>query len=169
MKHFSLLLVLLLLMSSFASAKDNIYTVKGTNVSVYMKGAEKPVKVLHITDSHISGEMPADPQHAAYAKRMHNAYPMVKHFQTGEMVSPKVMFKELMELAVSEKADLIALTGDIVNYPGESGVEFVMNEVKKTGIPFIYTAGNHDWHYEVMPGDAISQNREWTDKSLKPL
>ena len=170
MKHFLPFFILFLSIFSFVSARDNIYTVKGkTNVSIYMKGIEKPMKVLQITDSHISGEMPSDPQLAAYSKRMHNAYPMVKHFQSGEMVSPKDMFKELMKLAVDEKVDLIVLTGDIVNYPGESGIEFVLNEIKKTSIPFIYTAGNHDWHYEGMPGNAMAQNREWTNKSLKPL
>ena len=39
----------------------------------------------------------------------------------------------------------------------------------KTGIPYYYTSGNHDWHYEGMEGSSRSLRETWVEKRLKPM
>jgi len=39
----------------------------------------------------------------------------------------------------------------------------------KTGIPWLYISGNHDWHYEGMDGSPDSLRIAWIEKSLLPL
>lgn len=139
------------------------------NTTIKVETLKKPLKVLQISDTHISLNSEADKKFDEYRLRMGRAYQSVKHYKTGEPTTPADCFKELMQLALKEKVDLIALSGDMVNYPSETDVTFVLNEVKATGIPHIYVAGNHDWHYEGMKGTANVLRDEWCKKILKPL
>ena len=41
--------------------------------------------------------------------------------------------------------------------------------MKETGIPYIFTAGNHDWHYEGMEGDLETLRDAWIEKRLLPF
>ncbi|MPT01268.1 MAG: hypothetical protein E2581_22630 [Pseudomonas sp.] len=59
--------------------------------------------------------------------------------------------------------------GDIFSYPSEAAIEWVQAKVVETGLPYVYIAGNHDWHYEGMPGNAVDLRREWSEMRLKPL
>jgi hypothetical protein len=44
-----------------------------------------------------------------------------------------------------------------------------MDELQKVGIPYLFTAGNHDWHYEGMPGSSDYLRETWIKKRLTPL
>ncbi len=63
----------------------------------------------------------------------------------------------------------MALLGDLFNFPSEAAVEWFMDVMNNSGVPFYYTAGNHDWHYEGMPGSSKDLRRTWTEKRLLPL
>ena len=134
-----------------------------------MEGLEKPFKVLHVADSHISCDDERDLKYKKYSARMNEAYKTTTHFQTGEKTDPVSTFHDSMLLAQKERVALIALTGDIVNYPSESSIEYVSNELRNTGIQTIYTAGNHDWHYEGLDGSIEKLREEWRNRRLKCL
>ena len=74
-----------------------------------------------------------------------------------------------MAYAKEVNADVITLIGDIFSFPSEAAIEWVQSKLKKTGIPYIYTAGNHDWHYEGMEGTMESLRDTWIEKRLLPL
>ena len=61
------------------------------------------------------------------------------------------------------------MVGDIFSFPSEAAIEWVQSKLNDTGIPYIYTAGNHDWHYEGMEGTLESLRDTWVEKRLKPL
>ncbi|MBR1836911.1 MAG: metallophosphoesterase [Kiritimatiellae bacterium] len=82
--------------------------------------------------------------------------------------NPKA-FSATLEKAKSDNADLLALAGDIVSFPTLANVEFVSGELKKSGLDWMYTAGNHDWHFEGDAGSDVEQRAEWTKKRLKPF
>ena len=44
-----------------------------------------------------------------------------------------------------------------------------MSKLKDTNIPYIYIAGNHDWHYEGIEGTLESLRDKWIEKRLLPL
>lgn len=66
-------------------------------------------------------------------------------------------------------SDAIILLGDIISFPSEKGIETLSGMIKDSPIPVYYTAGNHDWHYEGMPGSDKTQRQEWIDRRLLPL
>lgn len=100
---------------------------------------------------------------------MDNAYKMEKHYKTGEKTTSSEMFLNVLEVAKKERADLIVLTGDIVNNPSQSSIGFIYDALESTGTPYIYIAGNHDWHYEGMPGSSESLRQTWIDRRLLPF
>lgn len=130
---------------------------------------EQPLTVLQITDSHISCDNENDSPYEQYSLRMKNAYPIHKHWKTKEPVLPLDGFKAMMGLAQEAKADLIVLTGDITNYPSETAIDALKAILQQTGIPYLYTPGNHDWHYEGMTGSADRLRDEWSKKRLQKL
>ena len=53
----------------------------------------------------------------------------------------------MMIAARSQELDLIALTGDIVDFPSQANVDAVLAGVETAGVQTLYTAGNHDWMF----------------------
>lgn len=100
---------------------------------------------------------------------MGNAYKINKHFETGEDITCVQSFEQTLQRAKEQKADFLALTGDIFSYPSEAAVEWVSQKLKETNIPFGYVAGNHDWHYEGMPGSSSQLRKTWANERLKPM
>ena len=136
---------------------------------IQLTGISKPIHILQISDSHISCDDETDAKYQEFSSRMNDAYSSVKHFGTHETVTPLKCFEEIMKKAGNEELDLIALTGDIINYPSSTAVEAVLKIVKETNIPYLYTSGNHDWHYEGMQGSSDFLRQEWIEKRLKPF
>lgn len=101
-----------------------------------------------------------------YKARMEKAYNVTKHYKTGAETNPEKSFEDVLGYAVSTKADLIVLTGDIFSFPSEAAIEWAYEKLKQTGIPFLYVAGNHDWHYEGMKGSLQELRSTWTKQRL---
>lgn len=129
----------------------------------------KPIRVLHITDAHITFAGPEDEVYAEYSSRMSAAYEKGSYYKTGAPITRTEAFTSILNESKKLKVDLIMLTGDIINYPSKHAVEFVLSELNSCGIPFLYTAGNHDWHLEGLPGSSHDLREEWREKVLKPL
>lgn len=128
------------------------------------------LKIMQITDSHISIEDEKESYLKGYAERMHNAYAKpIKHYF---LDTSKTTFKHLDDLLLKAKnrdVELLILTGDIVNFPSAASVKYVYDRLAETGIPWLYISGNHDWNYEGMPGSPDSLRITWIEKSLAPL
>jgi 3',5'-cyclic AMP phosphodiesterase CpdA len=139
------------------------------HADIFIKGLQKKTRILHLTDTHISIYDESEKRYHEYGARMDNAFLDREHYKTGEGVTSIEGFYELMALAKEQQFDLIALTGDIVNNPSKASVKFVKDEVEKTGIPSVYVAGNHDWHYEGMEGSADELRQTWINNGLAPF
>jgi len=137
---------------------------------IQMDGLRKSFVVLHITDAHISVLDKSEGKYHQYSARMDNVcFKKREHYRTKKMTTTAEHFLELMASVRSRNVDLVALTGDIVNNPSKSSVRFVSRAIKDAGIPSLYIAGNHDWHYEGMAGTANELREAWTKESLLPL
>jgi len=160
-------------LSSFAETPKApwqcVHTTNTMHTTIALSGLAKPITVLQIADTHISCDNDSDRQYEQFSARMNKAFLQPKHYKTDEPTTTVECFKEMMEMAKREQVDLVALVGDIVNYPSATAVEFVRSAVEATGLPHIYTAGNHDWHYEGMKGSSDDLRSEWCEKRLKPL
>jgi calcineurin-like phosphoesterase family protein len=140
-----------------------------TETTIRIQGLKKPLTVLQITDSHISVLDDSEKAFHKYAARMDNAYLSQPHFLTGEPTTAPEGFLGVLDLARKEKVDLLALTGDIVNNPSKSSVRFVADALDQAGVPYFFTAGNHDWCYEGLPGGPDDLRDEWIEEALLPL
>lgn len=152
--------------------KENIRGTFSTNdnqISIYTNTAVAPTRIFHITDTHLSIDDERGVQYQEFSKRMAGAYKSNTHFQTGEKYSTKESFENTLKLAKEQDVDFLALTGDIFSFPSEAAVDWTLQKLKETEIPFAYVAGNHDWHYEGMKGSSQHLRETWTEKHLKPM
>ncbi|WP_436415945.1 metallophosphoesterase family protein [Petrimonas sp.] len=137
--------------------------------TIMLHGLKEPFTIMQIADSHISYENESDKEFDIYSKRMREANPTVIDYKTKERVSSLDGFSSILQHAKDLKTDFIVLNGDIISYPSATAIQTIYELMEKTNIPFVYTAGNHDWHYEGMPGSAEQLRKEWTEKRLKIL
>jgi predicted MPP superfamily phosphohydrolase len=144
-------------------------TIDQQEVSFYANVINESVKVVHIADTHLFKDDKRGIPYQEFSNRMAKAYNQTKHFKTGESTNPEAAFEQTLAFAKEVDADVITLIGDIFSFPSEAAIAWVLAKLKDTGIPYIYTAGNHDWHYEGMEGTMESLRDTWIEKRLLPL
>ena len=146
-----------------------IVTMDQQKVSFHSEVINDSVKVVHIADTHLFMDDERGIPFQKFSNRMAKAYNQTTHFRTREKTNPNQSFVKTLSFAKEVKADLITLVGDIFSFPSESAIEWVRSQLSATGIPYIYVAGNHDWHYEGMEGTLDSLRDTWIEKRLRPL
>ena len=144
-------------------------TLSDQNVRFYANALTQSLKVVHIADTHLFRDDARGAPFRRYSARMAKAYNQTTHAKTGESTHPEEAFVQTLQLAREAKADLITLVGDIFSFPSEAAIEWVQAQLDATGIPYLYTAGNHDWHYEGMEGPLETLRDRWIEKRLLPL
>lgn len=144
-------------------------TLDQEKVFFYAEVIKESIKVVHIADTHLFKDDDRGIPYQQYSARMAKAYNQTTHFKTGAKTHPEEAFEQALDFAKAENADVITLVGDIFSFPSEAAIEWVLSKLEATGIPYIYTAGNHDWHYEGMEGTLESLRDTWIEKRLLPL
>jgi len=144
-------------------------TIDQNKVFFYSELINEAIKVVHIADTHLYKDDERGIPYQKYSDRMAKAYNQTVHFQTREATNPEEAFEQALAFAKEVHADVITLIGDIFSFPSEAAIEWVQSKLKETGIPYIYTAGNHDWHYEGMDGSMETLRDTWIEKRLLPL
>jgi 3',5'-cyclic AMP phosphodiesterase CpdA len=147
----------------------DVFSMNKNKVHFYIKSDVKPVRIFHITDTHLAFTDDRENPFRIYSDRMGKAYKLNKHFVTGEEITCIQGFEQTLQKAKEYEADFLALTGDIFSFPSEAAVEWVLQKLMETNIPFGYIAGNHDWHYEGMKGSSFQLRQIWANKRLKPM
>jgi 3',5'-cyclic AMP phosphodiesterase CpdA len=143
---------------------------RSQSATILLPGATNSLKVMHITDTHISVRVEQEAEMLKYTERMHKAYTGTRrHFSQDVSKTTFQYLDDGLQRAKKEHVELLLLTGDIVNFPSPASVEYVCDKLKQTGIPWLYIAGNHDWHYEGLPGTPESLRKTWIEKSLLPF
>ena len=148
---------------------ESYVTLDQEKVSIYSEVVAEHIKIVHIADTHLYMDDERGRPFQNYSNRMAKAYNQTIHFKTGEKTNPKKSFEQTLAIAKELKADVITLVGDIFSFPSELAIEWVRSKLDGIGIPYIYVAGNHDWHYEGMKGQLDSLRDTWIEKRLMPL
>jgi UDP-2,3-diacylglucosamine pyrophosphatase LpxH len=149
--------------------RNGTFSIDDNRISYFLDDITTPLKIIQITDTHLWMDDQRGEPFKQYSHRMAKAYNITKHFRTGEDTNPAKSFEEVLELAVKKNADLLALTGDIFSFPSELAIEWAYRKLSDAGIPYVYIAGNHDWHYEGMEGSSKNLRDIWTKKRLSLL
>ena len=166
-------------LSSISSSQGQVFkneqsietyvTMALEKVSFYSNIIKKKIKIIHIADTHLFMDDERGIPFLNYSGRMAKAYNQTKHFKTRENTNPEKAFEEAIAFAKESNADVITLIGDIFSFPSELAIEWALSKIEAIGIPYIYIAGNHDWHYEGMNGKLESLRDKWIEKRLMPL
>jgi len=127
------------------------------NLRLPVPGLKAPVKFFVAGDTHFAmADQRDEPYRDNYARMAKNP-------------GTPADFEKMLASAKEGAVDLVCLVGDIISFPTLANVEYVERTLKASGVKWLYTAGNHDWHFEGLPGSDIEQRAEWTEKRLKPL
>ena len=145
------------------------FALDGNHIRFFHPAITQSFQITMLADTHLFTDDMRGDAYRQYSGRMAKAYNETQHFRTGLPTNPEKGFREALAIAQEEQSELVALIGDIVSFPSEAGVEWAMAELQKAGLPFLYTAGNHDWHYEGMDGPLAELRSSWCKKRLKPF
>lgn len=145
------------------------FAVDGNRVRLFSPAVMAPFKVMVVADTHLFTDDERGEPYRQFSGRMAAAYNETRHFQTGEPTNPQQGFTQALQRAAENKFALLALVGDIFSFPSEAAIEWVCGQLAETPVPYLYVAGNHDWHYEGMPGSLETLRATWIEKRLKPL
>jgi len=145
-------------LKTIAESPEHRWTESSARIEI--AGLDQSLRILHLTDTHITCSSAADEPFWKYSERMDDAFAEARPIQR---------FDDSLVLAGESKADIIVLTGDIVNNPSATSVAAVKSRLDRTRIAYLYTAGNHDWHYEGMDGSSEELRARWRADRLSPL
>lgn len=145
------------------------FSLDGTRLRFFHPSIRQRESFLMLADTHLFRDDPRGEPFRTYSNRMARAYNRTRHFLTGEETQPEACFRASLDHAVQKGFSKLALVGDILSFPSEAGVEWTMQQLAAAGIPHVYTAGNHDWHYEGMEGSSADLRRDWCRNRLAPL
>ena len=140
-----------------------------TTASIPVPGLRAPLRMLHISDTHIGvtdgGDRVKPPA-------------LTSDSQAAELTSA-------LARARSEGASLVLHTGDCIQGASQGNVQFVEQAVAEAGLPFYYISGNADWMDPIpspeqktspAPADrasslaaAASSRAHWREAALTPL
>lgn len=141
------------------------------------------LRLMQVTDAHLSMD-PLARWERRHAERMHGAFRSARSLWNHSEVSPVSVFRELLDMARESRVDVMALTGDIVSFPQEQTVRWVSETlnsslrhsgapaiaaIEASRIPYVYTAGNHDWFYEDSDPTQRELRHTWRQRGLAPL
>lgn len=140
-----------------ATAREKTFSFDGKVVRIPFPGVEKTLNALVVGDTHFALHDERDNAYAGCYKRM-AAYK-----------TQKEPFQKMLAQAKADKIDLLMLVGDIISFPTLANVEFVKSQLDACGLPWMYTAGNHDWHFEGLPGKDLALRGDWIAKRLLPF
>jgi len=142
------------------------FSLDKNKIRIYIPDTKDTLKLLIASDTHLWMSDDREDNYRKYSNRMAAAYHVTKHFKTGEDTNPEKAFIETVNKAENLNIDAIALLGDIFSYPSEAAIDWTTEILDKSGIPYYYTCGNHDWHYEGMEGSEVDLRQEWINKRL---
>lgn len=127
-----------------------------TTATIRIEGLKNRVRVLHLTDTHLNLIDERDAAHVEACKDREPKFAQYRLDAQGRPISTSITWAELMQVALAEKPDLLALTGDIVTFPSQASLEVASQELARANVPWLYTTGNHDWQFsDYKPSDAL--------------
>lgn len=127
----------------------------GDKIRVRGLGLKRQVKIIFGADTHFSEADERDAEYIDNYKRMANFKPAADCLE-------KIVAK-------AANADLLVLGGDIISFPTAANVDKILDATKSLSCQWAYITGNHDWHFEGLPGTEAQLRSEWIEKRLKPL
>ena len=120
-------------------------------------GVAEDVRIWVVGDTHFALHDARDEAWSGHYRRM------------AQWPAAKEPFERMLARAAKERPDLLLLVGDNISFPTLANIEYLKAKLDGCGVPWMYVAGNHDWHFEGDSGSDIEQRARWTSARLGPL
>ena len=120
-------------------------------------GLKEPVNFLVVGDTHFNFHDGRDDAYADNYKRL------------SRTPTPGDVLAKAMKRAKESQTDIVLLVGDIISFPTLANIDHLRAKLDRCELPWLYVAGNHDWHFEGDSGSDIEQRARWTERRLKPF
>ncbi|MDO5580623.1 MAG: metallophosphoesterase [Planctomycetia bacterium] len=155
---------------SLGTKSFNAFELDENRVRFYSDKIKKKTNILILSDTHLFMDDKRGESYRSFSARMAKAYNKTSHYRTRKQTNPCESFAGTLDYAAKSKTfDAIVVLGDLVSFPSEAGIDWACKKLNSCGVPWYYISGNHDWHYEGMPGSEKELRTEWTQKRLSPL
>ena len=118
---------------------------------------ETPLRFWVAGDTHLALHDQRDDQYADFYRRM------------AQWPGDTQAFVRMLGEAKKAQVDLLLLVGDQISFPTLANVEFLERALASGGVPWMYVAGNHDWHFEGDAGRDPEQRARWIPRRLSAL
>jgi len=130
-----------------------------TTATIQVEGLSQSLRVMHVTDSHIALIDERDSAYIEACRGRCELFSSLRKDGGGTPISVETSFAETVSNAKAASVDLLALTGDIVDFPSKASIEAASAPLMAAKIPFVYTAGNHDWLFAgLTPSDTLRRD-----------
>ncbi len=114
--------------------------------TVPVAGLTRPYTILHVTDLHACALDEAEAATMTPARRDYIP-PRVGLFSGGRPYPSEAALPVLFDYAAEVEADLLLLTGDILDFPSETNLSLLTRCMEESRVPTLYITGNHDWSF----------------------
>ena len=111
---------------------------------IHIAGLEQNIKILQITDSHITEMDDRDPQAKLHVEQR-GPGAFYKSTPNGE--STLKVFQQTLSKESDSGVHGCVLTGDIIDFPTWKGIDEVARCMEDFSAPVLFTPGNHDWRF----------------------
>ena len=144
-----------------SAVRRPVVSSAGSRFTFVSSLVREPVRFFLVGDTHMTVNDDRGNDFLEYTRRMGG--------ELRESRGTVESFRRTLGEAKSAGADLLALVGDQISFPTPAGVEFMRRELDAAGVPWTYTSGNHDWHYEGMPGTEAELRAKYEREILLPM
>ena len=110
---------------------------------IAIEGLPRSFTLIHITDSHMAAADQRDPDALEAATRFQTLF----EERTPNNVPASQVFEQALARSNELDVDCTLLTGDIIHFPAHAALELIARGVQSLQSPYLYTLGNHDWHF----------------------
>ncbi len=128
---------------------------------IQVEGLREPVSLMHATDAHL---IEVDDREGKEVLEQHLRFNegLLLHKNDYDLhggVSQTYRVDSLLRMANFRKVDASVLTGDMMLYPSYANLEALGQSLKTLDSPYLFTLGNHDWHYRHLAWNDETRER----------
>ena len=76
-----------------------------------------------------------------------NALPRMQLFVDSDGIASADRFPKWIEYANEKTVDMVLFGGDMIDFPSDTNLNLLRENISNLKMPYVYTLGNHDWTY----------------------
>lgn len=119
--------------------------IEPADFEVKIKGLKQDYTFFHLTDLHMCEFTPDELSEMSEERRIYEL--QRRDFFTHAWPGAAALWNNYISCAKAAGADLLLLTGDIIDCPSDANVKALKDGVRETDIPALFAVGNHDWSF----------------------